>query len=83
MSQGNLVERKYLTVEQAVLMVKEAQKEVDEVPTYRLGQALWNKLDNEVCNLDVELFDSHYKFYNTLDNELAVKYFYDNYVIVK
>jgi hypothetical protein len=60
-------------------MICTAHLQVEEVPTYRLGQALYNLLPKELQLSAIEVVD-HYKWYNTLDERYALKYFYDHFV---
>lgn len=72
------MERKYLTTSEAVSLVKKARGEVSN--SYTLGRALWNNLDSKVQTYDIFERTSYNNMYYSLDDEVALKYFYDNYV---
>jgi hypothetical protein len=71
---------KIYTANDTNIVMMKCLKEVADNPGYRLGQALWNSLPNDVANFDRETNPDHYKFYNTLDDDFAKVYFYSNFM---
>ena len=72
---------KVIPLHEATKMVVFAQQQVKEVPTYRLGQALYNMLPKSLDHDLVLAEKDHYRWYNSLDNEYCVRYFYEVFVV--
>jgi len=67
------------TPAEAVFEVKAVNELVALEPSYRVGQGLYNILPKEITEAARELPD-HYIWYNSLDRQFCVKYFYDHFV---
>jgi hypothetical protein len=70
-----------IRVDEALKIVHKANKQVKENPGYRLGQALYNLIRDKFTHEVLVEMEDHYKWYNTLDKQFALNYFYSNFVV--
>lgn len=67
---------------QALLVIIAADEQVRNIPTYRMGQALYNLIVDKVASYDEILaVENHYKWYNSLDAKWCTQYFIEHFVI--
>ena len=64
---------------EALSLIIKAHKQVVDTPTYRMGQALYNLLPNDVAEASKKL-PYHANWYESNDRTLCIKYFYDHFV---
>ena len=66
-----------LTQKQAQYILATAYKQMREVPTYRLGQAIFNLLPKEVSDT---IYMTELDFFFWTDSDKVLQVFYDNLV---
>lgn len=72
---------KLYTFEEAHALITKAYKLVNEVSTYRMGQALYNMMGHDMATHSMTVID-HQKWYNSTDSSYCVIYFYEHFTDV-